>query len=172
MPSLKTYLKAIAVADYHAAPDHTGKCNLSFHVGETITLHMDTDRHGGIAVFDERNATIKATIKGQTGAVPAPGSGLYATEGGKARLLAKFVKEEEGEITAKAGSVVTLLNWARHEFNSSTGLLTLNISLGFAPSKASSVEHGAIVAKPLAGEKGAVTVTVPLQSADFLLFHK
>ena len=81
---LKTYLKAIAVADYHAAPDHTGKCNLSFHVGETITLHMDTDRHGGIAVFDERNATIKATIKGQTGAVPAPGSGLYATEGGKA----------------------------------------------------------------------------------------
>ena len=79
MPSLKTYLKAIAVADYHAAPDHTGKCNLSFHVGETITLHMDTDRHGGIAVFDRVLLPGWAPAEHWAFSFGARGDGLQAT---------------------------------------------------------------------------------------------
>ena len=76
-------------------------------------------------------------------------------------------------LVGPAGSVVTLLNWAGQEFNSSTGMLTLNISLGFVPSKAQSVEQGVLHPKPVAGGvKGDVTVTLPLASADILSFYK
>ena len=71
------------------------------------------------------------------------------------------------------GSVMTLLNWVwtHHQFNASTALLTVNVSLGFNnPSKVESVEHGTVKAAPIAGKAGAVTVTVPLASADLLLF--
>ena len=152
---------------------------------------------GVLATFDDGAPALVANTVGKGRSLHfyfLPGQSFrygYAGEGGNASMHTLMAVLEnitagaaDAPVTASSrlvetpllagpeGSVVTLLNWARHEFNSSTGLLTLNISLGFAPSKASSVEHGAIVAKPLAGEKGAVTVTVPLQSADFLLFHK
>eukprot|EP01052_Picozoa_sp_SAG31_P014628 SAG31_NODE_916_length_11047_cov_3.507033_10_plen_375_part_00 len=75
-------------------------------------------------------------------------------------------------LAGPTGSVVTLLNWAHKEFNTSTGLLHLNVTLGFKPSKIESVEHGPIVPMPTAGSDGTVSLGVPLSSADFLLFHK
>ena len=71
------------------------------------------------------------------------------------------------------GSVVTLLNWAERPFNSSTGLITVNATLGFVPSRAESVLHGPLHPTPIAGHgAAAVTVTLPLDAADFLLFYK
>ena len=81
-------------------------------------------------------------------------------------------------LAGPTGSVVTLLNW---RFNTtypfyanatSVPALTVNVSLGFTPTKVESVEHGPLTAQPIAGETGVVTVTVPLESADLLLFHK
>ena len=78
-----------------------------------------------------------------------------------------------------AGSVVTLLNWVPASpqwhgrvFNASTSLLTVEVALGFTPSKVQSVEHGALSATPVAGKSGVVSVTLPLESADFLLYYK
>jgi hypothetical protein len=71
------------------------------------------------------------------------------------------------------GAVVTLLNWypGGAQFNESNPLI-VNVSLGFTPAKVQSVEHGVLHAKPIAGKAGDVSVTVPLASADFLMFHK
>ena len=78
-----------------------------------------------------------------------------------------------------AGSVVTLLNWLPataqwhgRVFNASTTMLTVEVNLGFAPSKVQSAEHGALTATSVPGTRGAVRVTLPLASADFLMFHK
>lgn len=68
------------------------------------------------------------------------------------------------------GSVVTLLNWANQQFNRSTSLLTLNMTLGFTPVRAESVLWGKLEPKALSG--GRVSVTLPLDAADFLLFYK
>lgn len=65
-----------------------------------------------------------------------------------------------------AGSVVTLLNW------SPTGpikALTVNVSLGFTPSKVESCIHGVVVPKIL---DAVLSVTVPLENADFLVFTR
>ena len=72
------------------------------------------------------------------------------------------------------GSVVTLLNWmpAGAQFNN-TSMLTVDAVLGFKPSKVESVEHGVLTASAVPGSSsGAVRVSVPLASADFLLYHK
>ena len=72
-----------------------------------------------------------------------------------------------------AGSVVTLLNWNNGvPFNASTSMLTVDVALGFTPSKVESVEHGSLKATPVVGKAGVVSVTLPLASADFLLYHK
>lgn len=77
------------------------------------------------------------------------------------------------------GSVVTLLNWLPstaqwHDrvFNASTTMLTVEVVLGFSPSKVQSVEHGALTATPVPGKTLAFSVTLPLSSADFLMYHK
>jgi hypothetical protein len=73
------------------------------------------------------------------------------------------------------GSVVTLLNWmpAGAVFNSNSSMLTVDAVLGFKPSKVESVEHGVLTASAVPGSSsGAVRVSVPLASADFLLYHK
>ena len=82
-------------------------------------------------------------------------------------------------LAGPAGSVVTLLNWLPKSaqwhggvFNASTSLLTVEVALGFAPSKVRSVEHGALAATPVAGKSGVVSVTLPLAAADFLLYYK
>lgn len=51
-------------------------------------------------------------------------------------------------------------------------MLSVDAVLGFKPSKVESVEHGALTATPVPGRSGAVRVTLPLASADFLLYHK
>ena len=80
---------------------------------------------------------------------------------------------ETPHLTGPAGTVVTLLNWSGRPFNSSTGLLDLNVTLGFTPSRVESVEHGTIKASLLPGLPAAtVTLSLPLISADFLLFYK
>ena len=72
------------------------------------------------------------------------------------------------------GSVVTLLNWMpdRAPFSKNTSMLTVDVALGFKPSKVESVEHGVLM--PVPGNSGTAQtrVTLPLASADFLLFHK
>jgi hypothetical protein len=82
------------------------------------------------------------------------------------------------------GSVVTLLNWGRNTSYPffpggkngssipSAKPLTVNVVLGFTPSRAESVEHGALTVALIPGQVGAVTVTLPLAGADMLLFHK
>ena len=74
------------------------------------------------------------------------------------------------------GSVVTLLNWSPDDtnkiVNASTSLLTVEVALGFSPSKVESVEHGALTATPVPGKTGVVSVRLPLASADFLMYHK
>ena len=66
-----------------------------------------------------------------------------------------------------AGSVVTLLNWNNGvPFNASTSMLTVDVALGFTPSKVESVEHGSLKATPVVGKAGVVSVTLPLASAD------
>ena len=57
-------------------------------------------------------------------------------------------------------------------FSSNTSMLSVDVVLGFKPSKVESVEHGALTATPVPGRSGAVRVTLPLASADFLLYHK
>ena len=64
------------------------------------------------------------------------------------------------------GAVVTLLNWRGKPLPQ----LQLNVSgLGFTPSKVESVLHGALT--PTSDGEG-LTVSLPLESADFLLLHK
>ena len=73
------------------------------------------------------------------------------------------------------GSVVTLLNWVlghNRAFNASTSLLTVEVTLGFSPSKVQSVEHGVLKVTPVKGKRGAVSVTLPLASADVLMYYK
>ena len=119
---------------------------------------------GVLATFDDGAPALVANTVGKGRSLHfyfLPGQSFrygYAGEGGNASMHTLMAVLEnitagaaDAPVTASSrlvetpllagpeGSVVTLLNWARHEFNSSTGLLTLNISLGFAPSKASSV---------------------------------
>ena len=69
-------------------------------------------------------------------------------------------------VDEEGGAVVTLLNWAGKQIPR----LMLNISnLGFTPSKVESVVHGPI---STGGMHKTLTLSVPLESADFLLFHK
>ena len=82
-------------------------------------------------------------------------------------------------LEAPAGSVVTLLNWLprtaewhNRDFNASSSLLTVEVALGFAPSRVLSVEHGVLAATPVPGKSGVVSVTLPLASADFLMYYK
>ena len=72
------------------------------------------------------------------------------------------------------GSVVTLLNWVpgRAEFGANSSMLTVDVALGFTPTKVESVEHGVLAAKPVPSKSGLLRVTLPLASADFVLFHK
>ena len=64
------------------------------------------------------------------------------------------------------GSVVTLLNWSPA---GPIEALTVNVSLGFTPSKVESCVHGAVVSK-MTGE--VLSLTVPLENADFLVFTR
>jgi hypothetical protein len=76
-------------------------------------------------------------------------------------------------LAGPTGSVVTLLNWARTEFNATNGgNLAVQIVLGFTPSKVESVEHGVLATVPLAAPEVGVALSVPLAAADFLLFYK
>ena len=74
-------------------------------------------------------------------------------------------------LAGPAGSVVTLLNWSPRQF-SAADALTVEVALGFAPSKVESVEHGVLKATPVAGKAGVVSVALPLAAADFLMYHK
>ena len=80
---------------------------------------------------------------------------------------------ETPHLVGPNGTVVTLLNWSGRQFNSTTGLLSLNVTLGFVPGKVISVEHGAIAATPVTGPAATtVALSLPLGSVDFLLFYK
>lgn len=93
--------------------------------------------------------------------------------GAKPPVTSSSLEVETPLLVGPKGSVVTLLNWAHKEFNASTKLLELNVTLGFTPSSVESVEHGPLTATPAVGAApGTVTVQVPLAAADFLLFHK
>lgn len=77
------------------------------------------------------------------------------------------------------GSVVVLLNWLPQTpewhgrvFNASTSLLTVDVDLGFMPTKVQSVEQGVLKATSAPGKSGVVSVTLPLASADFLMYYK
>ena len=74
--------------------------------------------------------------------------------------------EDEPELRPAGDAVVTLLNWRGKPLPQ----LRLNVSgLGFTPSKVESVLHGALT-RTSDGE--GLTVSLPLESADFLLLHK
>lgn len=64
------------------------------------------------------------------------------------------------------GAVVTLLNWRGKPIPQ----LQLNVSLGFSPSKVVSVVHGPVVAA--VGGDGMMSLSLSLEAADFILFHK
>jgi hypothetical protein len=94
-------------------------------------------------------------------------------------LSAAFV--EAPVLTSASGSVVTLLNWGGADFGADAPLM-MNVSgLGFAPSRVASAEHGPLPFEVLLGvrHQGAadpadatVSVTLPLEAADFVSFFK
>jgi hypothetical protein len=59
-----------------------------------------------------------------------------------------------------------LLNWRGKPISQ----LMLNVSLGFNPSQISSVVHGPVVATSVGG--GTLSLNLPLDATDFLLFHR
>ena len=91
-----------------------------------------------------------------------------------------------------SGSVMPLLNWTDHgqdnpfltdqrpptrskaatplHHGGGMAVTELNVSLGYIPSSAVSVKHGALTVIPLAG--GMVHVAVPLDAVDFVLFRR
>jgi hypothetical protein len=71
-------------------------------------------------------------------------------------------------LTGKDGAVVTLLNWGGQ---GAIAMLDLNVTLDFVPSRVESVVHGPTVATKN-GEESGLTLSLPLDSADFLLFHR
>ena len=86
------------------------------------------------------------------------------------------------------GSVVALLNWTDHGYDDVTsdasvrgprktstlaanhGVVDINITLGYDPTSATSVKHGALAITKLA--PGTVHVQLKLGAADFLMFRK
>lgn len=105
---------------------------------------------------------------------------LTTAEGGVIPpVTASSLHVETPLLEGPQGSVVTLLNWLPASpqwhgrfFNASTSLLTVQVRLGFAPSKVESVEHGVLKATAVVGRDDMVSVKLPLASADFLLYHK
>lgn len=95
------------------------------------------------------------------------------------RVQTSSMHVEAPLLEGPTGSVVALLNWLPQTpewhgrvFNASTSLLTVEVDLGFAPTKVQSVEQGVLKATPIPGKSGVVSVTLPLTSADFLMYYK
>jgi hypothetical protein len=69
-------------------------------------------------------------------------------------------------LVSDAGAVVTLLNWGAPM----AAALQVNVSgLEFVPSRVASAEHGSLDHKT---EAGAISVSLHLGAADFLMFFK
>ena len=69
-------------------------------------------------------------------------------------------------IENSTGVVVTLLNWLEKPISQ----LVRNVSLGFNPFQISSVVHSPVVATSVGS--GTLSLSLPLDAADFLLFHR
>jgi hypothetical protein len=70
-------------------------------------------------------------------------------------------------LLSPGGAVVTLLNWRADR--TPVAALAVNVTLDFTPTSAESILHGAVALTEIAG---GVSVTVPLDKADFLLFRR
>jgi hypothetical protein len=112
------------------------------------------------ALKDASRLTIGKMLADMTGEAPAVTTSMRYVE---TPLL----------LAPEMGAVVTLLNWANETVDS----LVVNVSLDFAPTKVESVLHGPVQAAKRNGaggqkKDGDLTLTIPLDSADILLFYK
>ena len=181
------------------ATNHTTNCNSGGCIfeawGLTTKSTKPTSTGDVLATFDDKTPAVVCNTVGKGKSVHFyffPGTSRLQSSGspasqwtltgllynltteigaGSSPVTSSSLSVETPLLEGPTGSVITLLNWSPQKFNSSTSLLTLNVTgLSFKPSKVESVEHGVVQAKPLAS--GGVTLSLPLASADFLLFHK
>ena len=107
------------------------------------------------------DTTRKSSSGGNQNLRHGAGGAVAAVDVSEKWVEAPLLVDEAG------GAVVTLLNWRGKPLPQP---LQLNVSgLGFTPSKVESVLHGALT--PTSDGEG-LTVSLPLESADFLLLHK
>ena len=141
------------IADYRAEEEG----HLSFAFGEALLLHLDSasggEADGGGDVDNISDELLMASrvansadgARGEKGLVPATrGAGLVAMEGPRASMVATFVAEREGELTAHEGDDVRLLygppelmaeGWALAALESRAVLpAAVPASVGFVPS--------------------------------------
>lgn len=185
------------------ATNHTPDCNgggCTFEAWGMTTKPTNTPKGDVLATFDDKTpAVVSNTVgKGKSvhfyffpgtsrleGYAGAPGAAsqwtltglLYNVTcelgAGSAPAVSSSLDVETPLLEGPTGSVITLLNWSPQQFNSTTALLTINVTgLSFKPSKVESIEHGVVQTKPIAGSSNGLAMSLPLASADFLLFHK
>ena len=202
-PTLTTNGSLPASVPPSIATNHTADCNgggCTFEAWGMTTKPTKTPTGDVLAIFDDKTpAVVSNTVgKGKSvhfyffpgtsrleGYAGAPGTAsqwtltglLYNVTcelgAGSAPAASSSLNVETPLLEGPMGSVITLLNWSPQQFNSTTTLLTVNVTgLSFKPSKVESIEHGVVQTKPIAGSSNGVTMSLPLASADFLLFHK